>query len=1032
MEPQKKLINSVDRCVDEALCGLVRASGGLCLLKGHRVVLRSDLDSLKGKVALLSGGGSGHEPAHGGYIGAGMLSAAVAGGVFASPPPASILAAILSLHQAGASGILLIVKNYTGDRLNFGPAAEQARNQGVNVDMLIVAEDCAFDQPSKAGRRGLCGTVFIHKLAGALAEEGCSLDQIVSKMKEVLKRIGTLGVSLSPCSVPGCLPSFDLPPGAMELGLGIHGEPGIKRSKVASADEVVKTMIDHMTNPDSQSHLPLKSGDSFVLCVNNLGALSCLEMAVVTRAAITCLESRGVVVARVMSGSFMTSLEMAGVSLTLMRANPETLRLFDAKTSAPAWPNLSTACVSGRSYITEAPAMSMRPQDDKHSQGPLSPVMRKVLDRICSTLLEKQEELNSLDRAAGDGDCGNTHAQAARAFQEWLQDHVIPGCPGQLLSVLAGLVEEKMGGSSGALYSLFLTAAAGHVTEGRSSGAAWATAVHAGTQAMRRYGGADPGDRTMLDALCPAAEELMKLTTAPPAGQMDVLHAAVQKAAAGAEATRDLTARAGRASYIAAERVTLPDPGAVAVAAILKAVAETLGEQKVVLLEGEPPPSLKSPAASNSFTNSACCTQTTTKMEFACSHVVCNWGPDGPGISQFGPNYENIAILKQQTDALPPPLPPRRFRKPRPTSLPNPPFSPSHLPVTPLSLPPPVPPRRDLLEGENRFKVNINVVSLGVGKLADISQDTGLESFQSPVICGKCSAALSCLSSVWKKLWVCEFCGYENGVDENLAQVCIGQRAGVRSDDLYLPRESEDDYQNLEDTMVVFCVDISGSMTVTTEVTSDSGSTAHVSRLEGIQDALQRTLTFALQKTPHRRVALVTFNDEVVIYGDGTRTPLTIKDWALVDYEHIWKQAVGYNVPHCIAETHQDLSRRVKELREHGATALGPAALASVALASKYPGSKVILCTDGRANIGLGDMEQAQSSSAKTPYFYRELALHAVAKGVIISVMSFRGTDCRLADIGRLADMTGGRVYKACVEKPDWCDLNLLEHLWDE
>ncbi|KAM4713767.1 triokinase/FMN cyclase [Anableps anableps] len=580
MEAQKKLINSVDRCVDEALCGLVRASGGLCLLKGHRVVLRSDLDKLRGQVGLLSGGGSGHEPAHGGYIGAGMLSAAVAGGVFASPPPASILAAILTLHQAGASGVLLIVKNYTGDRLNFGLAAEQARNQGVEVDMLIVAEDCAFLQPSKAGRRGLCGTIFIHKLAGALAEEGCSLGQIVSKMKDVLKGIGTLGVSLSPCSVPGCLPSFELPPGAMELGLGIHGEPGIRRSNVASADEVVKTMMDHMTNPDSQSHLPLKSGDSVVLCVNNLGALSCLEMAVVTQAAITCLESRGVVVARVMSGSFMTSLEMAGVSLTLMRADREILRLFDMKTSAPAWPNLSTAGVSGRSYITEAPVMRTRPQDDKHSEGPLSPVMRKVLDRICSTLLEKQEELNSLDRAAGDGDCGNTHAQAARAVQEWLQDHVVPGCPGRLLSVLAGLVEEKMGGSSGALYSLFLTAAAGHVTEGRSSGAAWAAAVHAGTQAMRRYGGADPGDRTMLDALCPAADELMKLSKAPPAGQMAVLHAAVQKAAAGAEATRDLTARAGRASYIAAERVTLPDPGAVAVAAMLRAVVEALGEQK--------------------------------------------------------------------------------------------------------------------------------------------------------------------------------------------------------------------------------------------------------------------------------------------------------------------------------------------------------------------------------------------------------------------------------------------------------------------
>ncbi|XP_034413624.1 triokinase/FMN cyclase [Cyclopterus lumpus] len=560
MEPRKKLINSVDGCVDEALCGLVRASGGLSLLKGHRVLLRSDPENLRGKVALLSGGGSGHEPAHGelGFFGFGKTT----------PSP------------TGASGVLLIVKNYTGDRLNFGLAAEQARNHGVAVDMVIVAEDCAFDQPSKAGRRGLCGTIFVHKLAGALAEEGSSLDQIVSKVTEVLKGVGSLGVSLSPCSVPGCRPSFDLPPGDMELGLGIHGEPGIKRSKVASADEVVKTMIDHMTNPDSQSHLPLKSGDSVVVCVNNLGALSCLEIAVVTKAAIVCLEGRGVVVARAMSGSFMTSLEMAGVSLTLMRANQETLRLFDAKTSAPAWPNLSSVCVSGRNYVTEPQAASARPQDDAHSEGPLSPVMRGALERVCSTLLEKQEELNALDRAAGDGDCGNTHAEAAKAIQEWLQDHVVPGDPGQLLSVLAGLVQEKMGGSSGALYSLFLTAAAGHVTEGQSNAAAWAGAMHAGTQAMRRYGGAEPGDRTMLDALCPAVDELMALTTAPPGGQLAVLQTAVQKAASGAEATRDLAARAGRASYIAAERVTLPDPGAVAVAAILGAVLESLEKQK--------------------------------------------------------------------------------------------------------------------------------------------------------------------------------------------------------------------------------------------------------------------------------------------------------------------------------------------------------------------------------------------------------------------------------------------------------------------
>uniref|UniRef100_A0A8C4HBN9 VWFA domain-containing protein n=1 Tax=Dicentrarchus labrax TaxID=13489 RepID=A0A8C4HBN9_DICLA len=262
----------------------------------------------------------------------------------------------------------------------------------------------------------------------------------------------------------------------------------------------------------------------------------------------------------------------------------------------------------------------------------------------------------------------------------------------------------------------------------------------------------------------------------------------------------------------------------------------------------------------------------------------------------------------------------------------------------------------------------------------------------SPVICGKCSAALSCLSTMQTNLWVCEFCGCENSVNDGGARVCVGQRAGVHSDELYLPNQSEDDYQNLEDTLVVFCVDISGSMSVTTEVC--------------------RALTSLLQQSPRRRVALVTFSDDVVIYGDGTSTPLTLRDFALVDSDHIWQQGMSYKIPHCIAETYHQLIQRVKELREHGATSLGPAALASVAMASRYSGSKVILCTDGRANIGLGEMEQTPSlsPSPQTPYFYRELAQKAVESGVIISVMTFEGTDCRLADVGRLADTTGGRV----------------------
>ncbi|XP_062239845.1 circularly permutated Ras protein 1 [Platichthys flesus] len=394
-------------------------------------------------------------------------------------------------------------------------------------------------------------------------------------------------------------------------------------------------------------------------------------------------------------------------------------------------------------------------------------------------------------------------------------------------------------------------------------------------------------------------------------------------------------------------------------------------------------------------------------MEFACSHVVCNWRSDEAASTGFPPmNHEYDNVVKE-APPRPPPVPPPRLRpRPPPPPLPRlPSIKPRHAPG---SLPPPLPPRGDKMEAENSLKANVNIVSLSVGQLVHIQPDTDQEAVQSPVLCGKCSAALSCLSSLQRNMWMCEFCGSVNGVHVDVKGTCTGQCTAEHSDDLYLQSLSDDDYQNLEDSLVVFCVDISGSMSVTTKVPSSSALPVYVSRLEGIQDALQRALSSMLQDSPRRRVALVTFSDEAVIYGDGTSVPLTLRDWALVDYDHIWEQGSAYSVPHCIAETYQQLVQRVKDLREHGATCLGPAALASVAMASRHPGSKVILCTDGRANIGLGEMEQ--TSSLLMAHFYRRLAEQAVDSGVIISVMSFEGTDCRLADVGRLADTTGGRV----------------------
>ncbi|XP_051632970.1 triokinase/FMN cyclase [Manacus candei] len=570
MEIPKKLVNSVSGCADDALAGLVSCNPGLRLLQGHRVILRSDLSAVRGRVALLSGGGSGHEPAHAGYVGKGMLTGVVAGAVFTSPSVGSVLAAIRVLAQAGAVGILLIVKNYTGDRLNFGLALERARSEGADVRMVVVGDDCAFAAPGKAGRRGICGTVLIHKVAGALAEAGAGLDEIVEKVTVASKAMGTLGLSLSPCSIPGSKPSFQLAEDEMELGLGIHGEAGVRRMKVLSADEAVETMLKHMTDPSNASHISLTPGCSVVLMVNNLGGLSCLELGIVAGATVCRLENRGIRIARALVGCFMTALEMAGVSLTLLVVDEELLRLIDAKTTAMAWPNVPVGPATARREEIPAPMDVPGQPLDETSTGPGAVPVQRVLERVCSTLLDIQDKLNQLDRKAGDGDCGHTHARAAHAIREWMRSRPPPAAPSQLLSCLADLLLEKMGGSSGVLYGLFLTAAA-RTLHGRSDPAAWADAVDSGIEAMQRYGGAAPGDRTMLDSLCAAAKALHSLRV-PGADPLRVLEAAVQSAEVAAEATKHMEAGAGRASYIRSSRLEHPDPGAVAVAAVLGAV----------------------------------------------------------------------------------------------------------------------------------------------------------------------------------------------------------------------------------------------------------------------------------------------------------------------------------------------------------------------------------------------------------------------------------------------------------------------------
>ncbi|XP_076100238.1 triokinase/FMN cyclase-like isoform X2 [Mytilus galloprovincialis] len=584
----KKLVNTVERCVDENLEGLVAVNPGLRLVDGHRVVVRTDINDAiaSGKVSLICGGGSGHEPAHAGFVGKGMLSGSVAGAVFTSPPPQSILACLRAVAKKNSAGCVMVVTNYTGDRLNFGLALERARHEHINVEMVIVGEDCAVTSSDKtAGKRGLVGTILILKICGALSEEGRSLEDVARIAKDAVTKMGTIGLSLSPCTIPGAGATFTLGADEIELGLGIHGEAGVKRTKLVTANEAVRMMIDHMTDPNNNSRLEVKAGDKVACMINNLGGTSVLELNIIAREAILLLESRGVAVERVYCGSFTTSLEMAGISITLLHLDDTLRNCLDAETNAPGWVRPYLPCgertrTTPQKLVTEDSHTITTQQAVKDT---VSADMKKLLYDMVKTaaeqLITSEEKLNGLDKESGDGDCGSTMARGAQEVLSELnsKDNPLPvGNPAELAKRLGNIAEVSMGGSSGGLYSLFFTTVAGELQK-EISPLAWSSALAAGVTTIRKYGGADPGDRTMLDALYPASEELsscLKANKSP----LEAFKSAVQKCTEGAKSTATMKARAGRSSYVSQDRLTNPDPGAMAVTIWLSAVLDILSK----------------------------------------------------------------------------------------------------------------------------------------------------------------------------------------------------------------------------------------------------------------------------------------------------------------------------------------------------------------------------------------------------------------------------------------------------------------------
>ena len=566
----KKLIDDPDHVVEDMIRGLVSRYDGLARVAGRPVVVRAEgTGGDAARVRLISGGGSGHEPAHAGYVGPGMLDAAVLGPVFTSPSTDAVHAAIAAVGPGAADTpppTLLIVKNYTGDRLNFGLAAQMAQAEGREVGLVIIADDVALGDVSRAGRRGIGGTVLVHKIAGALAESGASLGELKARVEAFTEGLGTMGVALGPCHSPGANePNFTLGDDEIEWGLGIHGEAGHERGSMVTASEVAERLVEAVCTDRGFSE-----GDRVAVLVNGLGATPPMELEIFTGDVLAALAARGLEVERCWSGTYLTSLDMPGVSVSIARVDDQTLTLLDAPADTLAWtPGRHPGSPEGAEIEVDLPD-PLGALADSDGSGGVDDAVGAAVERAARALVEARDDLTDLDRKVGDGDLGVNLARAAEAILGELD--VLGSAPDvrSYFRAVSQVVRSETGGSSGALYSLLILGFADAFADGVTSidVDTAATAFTAGVDSVRELGGAEVGDATMIDALAPAAEALAQCASD---GSEDVAEAVISAAKEGAESTKELIASLGRASYVGERGQGVPDPGAVAVTLWLEA-----------------------------------------------------------------------------------------------------------------------------------------------------------------------------------------------------------------------------------------------------------------------------------------------------------------------------------------------------------------------------------------------------------------------------------------------------------------------------
>lgn len=571
----KKLINAPEEIVNHALEGMLSAHPDMLMLEGAtgRAVVAKD-GPRDGKVGIVIGGGSGHEPAFAGYVGRGLADAAAVGNVFASPSPEQIMDAARAAD--GGAGVMFLYGNYTGDVLNFDMAAEECESIGVPARSVAVTDDVASAPADRIGeRRGIAGDFFVFKIAGAAAEQGRDLDACYAAAQKANDNCRSMGVALTACSLPQTgKPNFEIGHDEMEIGMGVHGEPGMRRGKLETADEVTDELVDAILKD-----MPLGTGDDVALLVNGLGATGPLELYIIHRRVAQILAQRGVSIHHSWVGEYCTSLEMAGASVTVLKLDDDLKSLLDMPCRTPALTvtgQLEPKGTRTKRHHQQAVSAADVDLSTLASDGDVTPeIFRAMMLSIADAIRENRDWLSELDGVIGDGDHGITMDigwTAVRGNIETPKTETITA----ISETMAKSFLDAVGASSGPLYASAFRKAGEAVSDRLNLDAAalvaWVGGICLGIQSR---GGAQVGDKTMIDAWVPAVAKAKEALQAgkDTAGCLD---AAIAGAASGRDYTATIESSRGRSAKLGERSIGHMDPGAASAVVMLKAMRAAL------------------------------------------------------------------------------------------------------------------------------------------------------------------------------------------------------------------------------------------------------------------------------------------------------------------------------------------------------------------------------------------------------------------------------------------------------------------------